>query len=361
MTVDAKVEFLKRADSYSDRPRKVETVETHISWVFLTENYAYKLKKPVRYEFLDFRTIDARHHDCDEEIRLNRRLARDVYIAAVPLNTDEAGKLHLGENRISENSKLEGESSEGGGDASPYVRNTVDWLVKMRRLPAEKMLDYAIKNRTLREIDVTRVALMLAKFYEGSSPVEIAPSKYRQRFEADIQANLRELTTPVYGMPIDLASGICAAQLEFLKRESQLFAWRVQEGRIIEAHGDLRPEHICLETEPVIIDSLEFKREFRILDPADELSFLALECELLGAPPFVTNLIFETYSRITSDIPPQKLVQFYKSHRAGLRAKLAVWHLREPKIPDISKWLILARKYLDLADAHIREACVGFY
>lgn len=337
MTIEAKVEFLKRPDSYPDKPRQVAAVETHMSWVFLTDNYAYKLKKPVRYEFLDFSTVDARHHDCDEEIRLNRRLARDVYIGTIPLTTNEAGNMRLGEDTTA-----------------------IDWLVKMRRLPAEKMLDHAITNRTVRETDVARVALILAKFYKGSSPVEISPSEYRQRFKADIQTNLRELTMPVYGLPIELAPSVCATQLEFLKRESELFGWRVHEGRIIEAHGDLRPEHICLEQEPVIIDSLEFKREFRILDPADELSFLALECERLDAPPFVTNLIFETYSRITGDTPPEKLGHFYKSCRAGLRAKLAVWHLRDPKIQDISKWLILARKYLDMADVHIREACAGF-
>jgi aminoglycoside phosphotransferase family enzyme len=337
ITLEAKIEFLKRPESYPDRPHKVEAVETHMSWVFLTENYAYKLKKPVRYEFLDFSTIDARHHDCEEEIRLNRRLARDVYIGLLPLTADADGNMVL------------------GGD-----KTAIDWLVKMRRLPTEKMLDNAIKTQSVNETEITRFALMLARFYKGSPSIEISPSEYKQRFEAEIQDNLRILTTPAYGLPIDLPPVVCAAQLEFLKRESELFGGRVNEGRIIEAHGDLRPEHICLETEPVIIDSLEFKREFRILDPADELSFLALECERLGAPPFVTNLIFETYSRITSDTPPEKLVYFYKSCRAGLRAKLAIWHLRDPKLQDISKWLILARKYLDLADAYIRKACAGF-
>lgn len=118
MTIEAKVEFLKRPDIYPDKPRQVEAVETYMSWVFLTDNYACKLKKPVRYEFLDFSTVDARHQDCDEEIRLNRRLARNVYIGAVPLTADAAGNMRLGEDRTA-----------------------IDWLVKMRRLPVEKMLD----------------------------------------------------------------------------------------------------------------------------------------------------------------------------------------------------------------------------
>lgn len=333
ITLESKLEFLKQPENYPDDPGKIEIVETHMSWVFLTKGHAYKLKKPVRYEFLDFSTVDARHHNCEEELRLNRRLARDVYIGVLALTADAAGKLHF------------------GGESTP-----IDWLVKMRRLPAEKMLDYVIKTRTVRNRDVARTILILSHFYKGSSPVEMSRSEYRQNFESNIQASYQEITSPAYGMPGELASGVCAAQMKFLRREIEMFDRRVQEGRIVEGHGDLRPEHICLETEPVIIDSLEFNREFRILDPADELSFLALECEVLGALPPLINLIFKTYARITGDIPPEKLVQFYMSHRASLRAKLAIWHLREPKIQNISKWLSQTRKYLDLAAEHIGKA-----
>ena len=336
MTVEAKVEFLKQPDSYPDTLRQVEVVETHMSWVFLAGNYAYKLKKPVRYEFLDFSTVDARHHDCDEEVSLNRRLAGDVYIGTVPLMADGMGNMRL--------------AGEGAA---------IDWLVKMRRLPRERMLGHAIKNHTVSEMEITHVALILANFYKNSAPIEIVPSEYRQRFEADIHANLRELTIPAYGLPVDLVPSVCAAQLEFIKRASELFDRRVCERKIIEAHGDLRPEHICLETQPVIIDCLEFKREFRILDPADELSFLAMECERLGAPAFVNRLIMETYSQITGDIPPGELLHFYKSYRAGLRAKLAVLHLREPKVQDAAKWQVMAREYLVLAEEHIHRGLAG--
>jgi len=337
VTLETKIEFLKRPESYPDRPRKVEFLETHMSWVFLTENYAYKLKKPVRNEYLDFSTVDARHHDCEEEIRLNRRLARDVYIGIVPLTADAERNILIGGNNTA-----------------------VDWLVKMRRLPTEKMLDYEIKTQTVNKAEIARFALMLARFYKKSPPIEISLSEYKQRFELEIQDNLRVLTIPEYGLPIDLPPEVCAAQLDFLKRKSELFSRRVQERRIIEAHGDLRPEHICLEAEPLIIDSLEFKRKFRILDPADELSFLALECERLSAPPFVNNVIFETYNRITGDTPEEHLVKFYKSCRAGLRAKLAIRHLQFPEIPDISKWRNLAKIYLDMAKSHICQASEDF-
>src|SRR5690606_21991313 len=115
-----------------------------------------------------------------------------------------------------------------------------------------------------------------------------------------------------------------------------------------EAHGDLRPEHICLTPEPVFIDCLEFKREFRLLDPVDELSFLALECEHAGAA-FVGDIVFDTYRHATQDHPPEELICFYKSYRASLRAKLAIWHLKDSPIQQRSKWTYRAKEYLQLA------------
>jgi aminoglycoside phosphotransferase family enzyme len=127
----------------------------------------------------------------------------------------------------------------------------------------------------------------------------------------------------------------------------------VRAGKIIEAHGDLRPEHIWLGEEPVVIDCLEFKREFRILDIADELAYLAMECEHMGAPA-VGQIFLETYGEVTKDKPPDKLLHFYKSYRATLRAKISIWHIKDSKVRNPSKWSSLAREYLQLADDHTR-------
>jgi aminoglycoside phosphotransferase family enzyme len=331
VALDDKIAFLKRPDSYPDSPSRVETVETHMSWVFLTDRLAYKLKKPVRYEFLDFSTLGARHWDCREEVRLNRRLAPDVYIGVVALTAEPDGTLQLG----------------GDGES-------VDWLVEMRRLPAERMLDRAIGEGRATKGDVLRVARQLADFYKTSRPVPIAPSDYRQRLQADVGANLRALVVPDYRLSAATARRAAAAQLELLGCEPELFAERVREGRIIEAHGDLRAEHVCLSTAPVIIDCLEFNRGFRTLDPADELAFLALDCERLGAP-WIKDLLFDVYRRTTGDRPDERLVHFYTSHRACLRAKIAIWHLRESEVRQPGKWRELARTYLRLAERYARR------
>jgi aminoglycoside phosphotransferase family enzyme len=124
---------------------------------------------------------------------------------------------------------------------------------------------------------------------------------------------------------------------------------------VIEAHGDLRPEHICLEREPQIIDCLEFSADFRMLDAVDELSFLALECERLGAPE-LRQTIFTTYAEVTKDAPPDALLHFYQSYRACVRARIAIWHLDDPQVREPHRWSEQARGYLRLARDHL-ERC----
>ena len=150
----------------------------------------------------------------------------------------------------------------------------------------------------------------------------------------------------MFGLRQELVEVPCSAQLRLLRQAPALLEQRAREGRIIEAHGDLRPEHICLlEPEPVIIDCLEFNRDLRTLDAAADLAFLAQECERLGAPR-AGQIVFEVYSSVTHDRPPATLISFYKSYWACLRAKLCVWHLSDPNCRDPAKWSGLASDYL---------------
>jgi len=162
------------------------------------------------------------------------------------------------------------------------------------------------------------------------------------------------LTRPEFGLPALAMEPIRVRQRAFLERAAPILDARVRDGRVIEGHGDLRPEHVCLERNPQIIDCLEFSRDFRILDAADELGFLALECERLGAG-WAKRVVFERYAEVCDDAPPPALVHFYQSHRACLRAKIAVWHLKEPERSDGSKWTAQAREYLRLADSHAAQ------
>jgi len=182
-----KVAFLSNPGNYPEKLTAVEVVQTHMSCVFLTDRHAYKLKKPVRYDFLNFSTVEARRVDCEEELRLNRRLARDVYIDVVPLVLTRDGGLVLG----------------GAG-------KVVDWLVKMHRLPARLMLDRAIRDGNVRRDDVRRCALVLADFYRRSEPVAMDPGEYRDRFRMDILADQRALAAPNCGLPPALLESVTA-------------------------------------------------------------------------------------------------------------------------------------------------------
>ena len=329
--LEDKVAFLKRPESYSDSPGAVEAVETHIAWVFLTDRYAYKLKKPVRYPYLDFRTLAARRRDAEEEVRLNRRLAPGVYLGVVALTAGRAGGLAL----------------EG-------AETPVEWLVKMRRLPRETMLDFAIASRTLDAGALDGVAERLAAFYGAAKPVVFPPGAYRRRFEREIEANARATAEPRYGLPAAVITATAAAQRRFLLRRGDLLEARSAAGRIVEGHGDLRPEHVSLGPPPAIIDCVEFNRDFRLLDPADELAYLGMECERLGAETLGPRLLTR-YGMLTGDQPPAALVDFYKSFRALLRAKLAAWHLDDRAVPYPSQWFNRAKAYLALAERYARQ------
>lgn len=328
LDLEAKLALLRQPQTYPDPPPRIETVETHMSWVFLTAQHAYKLKKPVRYGFLDFSTLAARRKNCAEEVRLNRRLAPGVYLGVVALATDRQGRTRL----------------EAEGEA-------VEWLVKMRRLPAERMLDYRIRHDMLEPAELHELAEWLAHFYRERIPLKMSGDEYLRQYEENIRINHQTLADPAYELPAALVDAVHAAQKNFLQRSAELFERRATEARIVEGHGDLRPEHVCLESPVVIFDRLEFNRAFRIVDVADELAFLAMECERLGAPRVEWEL-FQAYHRVTGDHPPPALVHFYKAYRACLRARLAIWHVHDLAESAWPRWRAVAGEYLRLAESY---------
>ena len=324
-TTQETVAFLSEREAYPERPRSVERIETHMSWVFLTERDAYKLKKPVRWDGIDFSTRELRRRDCEAELRLNRRLAADVYRGVVALTVDARGALAI------------------GGSGEP-----VDWLVQMRRLPAARMLDASIGSGDVTAAAVRPAALHLARFYASAPAIALSGAEYRARLAEGTQRDEHELRRPEFHLPDARVKALAEAQLEVLERRAALFDQRTLDGRILEGHGDLRPEHICLTEPPAIIDCLEFSLDLRTVDPADELAFLALECERLGAPA-VGHWFFDAYRETTGDDPPAALLRFHRIYRALRRAKVAIWHLEDPEVRDPARWRERALHYLELA------------
>lgn len=328
-TLAEKVAFLSDSATYGEAPRAITVIETHFAWVFLTARHAYKLKKPLRQARMDYRSLASRKRGCQNELTLNRRLAPTVYLAMVPLSTDRRGALRIG----------------------PGAR-VEDWLVKMRRLPAAGMLDSTLALRPLRAGEVNALARTLARYFEQAPRNPLRGARYIARLRRQVLANRRALSRLVTSSQA-LIDDVARRQLECIELASEALIERA--GHIVEGHGDLRPEHVSLGPPPVVIDCLEFDRNLRLLDPLEELAFLALEIERLGR----WNLAFELirrFCRASEQCVQDIVVHFYMSHRAATRAKLAAWHIGDPQFPNPRPWNARARSYLRDALHHAQQA-----
>lgn len=326
--VEGIVRWLTRPECYPNRPDRVEHVETHISHVFLAGSYVYKLKKPVKYDFLDFSTVDTRKHACREEVRLNRRLAPETYVDIVPVTLAASGEFRLG----------------GAG-------KIVDWLVQMRRLPTELTLDSLHRRDKLRPEHIDRLAATLVRFYDSLASLRLTPEDYRQRYLSHVRGNLRELLAVGHHLPQEMVERVHGFQLQLLRLTPEILDERVRAGRVVDGHGDLRPEHICLCEPLVIFDCIEFNPEFRTIDVADELAFLAAECDHLGAD-WVGPQLLRTYQRLSNDQPGSELWTFYKSYRACVRAKVAALRADQLQGEPQESAAKEARRHLELADQY---------
>jgi len=321
-----KVEFLLRGDSYRPPVAAVTRRETHMSQVFLAGDKVYKLKKPVRFPYLDFSTLARREAACRAELRLNRRLAADTYRDVVPL-------------------VLAGQGLAIGGAGA-----VVDWLVVMRRLDESEMLDRAIAERRLQRWQLDRLAAILAQFYRRAVPAFVAPAIHIAEFWRSLAYNRRILLDPRFNIPAGVARYVDTMQRRFLTERAAVLAERVKKRHIVEGHGDLRPEHICLGDPVRIIDCLEFNARLRMVDPFDEIAFLCVECERLGAA-WAGEYLRRHMMLALHDCHSQALFTFYRCHRATLRARLSIAHLLEPAPRTPEKWAPQARAYLQLAAA----------
>jgi aminoglycoside phosphotransferase family enzyme len=325
-TLDQKVKFLSRPNSYSQTVVEVIRRETHMSWVFLAGDHAFKLKKPVHFPYLDFSTLERRGAACWAELRLNRRLAPDVYLAVVPLTATSSGL-----------------SIDGGG-------TIVDWLVVMRRLDENQTLEHAILEDQIKYWQLDRLVATLVQFYRRAARVSLSPAIYLRDWHRSLAYNRRVLLDPRLGLPAGLVTRVDGIQRRFLAAKDDVLAERVRRRGIVDGHGDLRPEHIWLNDPVKIIDCLEFNPRLRAVDPFDEIAFLSLECERLGAG-WAGEYIRRGVRRGLRDGLSEELFHFYRCHRAMLRARLVIAHLLEPNPRTPEKWPCLSRTYLWLAAA----------
>lgn len=331
-TLEAKLQFLQSPDAYPGLCRPPTWLETHMSWVLFAGNRVFKLKKPIRFPWLDFTTLAARERNCREELRLNRRLAPDVYLDLVAMRQDAAGLALVPQRELV---------------ATDIV---VDWLVAMRRLPPGRMLDRRIAARRVRRADIDALVELLARFYRDAARVAVSGREFVTRFQRDQAVNREILLRPQFRL-LDVGS-VLAQHDAALLQGAGLLRQRARSGHVVDGHGDLRPEHVCLSSPPVVIDCLEFNAAMRQVDPYGEIAFLALECDMAGAP-WIGQQLVRGCTAAWGDPPPPALMHLLTAHHALVRARLAMAHLLDPQPRSPEKWPAVAQRYVDRAQQEL--------
>jgi aminoglycoside phosphotransferase family enzyme/predicted kinase len=328
----ALVEVLLKPETYAHHPQKVELVQTQMSFIFLTGDYVYKVKKPVDLGYLDYTTLEKRRFFCRQEIELNRRLCPDVYLEVVPV-VSHRGEIRLG----------------GEGEA-------IEYAVKMKQLPADRMMDKLLTQDLVTEEMVDGVADKLAAFHtKALTSPEI--SKYGNLEAIRINTDENFSQTEKYidvTIPPHKYNRIEAYTEDFLESNESLFVKRVKDGRIKDCHGDLHAAHVCISNGICIYDCIEFNDRFRYGDVASEVAFLAMDLDRFQRAD-LSHAFVNAYVRLSQDDELLKLLNFYKCYRACVRGKVSSFMFDDPYIPDKESTMTTARNYFDLAYRYTRE------
>lgn len=325
-TFDDLLEALARPDAYPHDVGEVEVLQTHISAVFLAGEFAYKVKKPLDLGFLNFTTLEQRRLACEDEVRLNRRLAPRIYHGVVPI-TPEGAILRV----------------DGSGQA-------VEYAVKMERLPAHCTFEKLLEAGELESNAVERLVRIIARFHaaESSTPEieaearwEVIAANARQNFEQMQEAVGKTVSPEVFEELHRLTE-------ENLGELKSLMENRALSGVARDTHGDLHLDHIYSlpgldgVDELVIIDCIEFNKRFRYADPVSDIAFLVMDLDFHGRED-LSRLAADTYFEESRDEEGRRLLSYYASYRAIVRAKVEGMALREAEVPEAQKDRLLEK------------------
>ncbi len=355
MTHPKLVEAMFRPEFYPHRPEQVELIQTHISYIFIAGDYVYKVKKSVDFGFLDFTTLDKRKYYCNEEMRLNRRLAPKVYLEVVEIGEDAGGNIVLGiKDRI------------------------VEYTVKMLKIPQEGMLKTLLHQGKVDHFVMDALARKLVDFHRHASTgghideigsVDTIRRNHDENFEQT--ESYINITLPEVQYHF-----IKAYIYNFINSNHALFAKRVADHRIREGHGDLHLEHICImdlgspdkapgrasdkdvdqfrmDYDPddiVIFDCIEFNERFRYDDVAAEVAFLAMDLDYNGYPDHA-KIFLNAYIKYSGDYEIRSLLNFYKCYYAYVRGKVVGFEINDRSIrqEERNEAVKTAARYFDLA------------
>lgn len=322
------IEAMLEPNFYPHAVKNTELIQTHISWVLLTGTYAYKVKKPVDFGFLDFTTLEKRRFFCEEEVRLNRRLSPDIYLGVVEITWD--GRRFM----------LEGEGE------------VVEYAVKMRELDRQWRLDLLLEEEgvdlSVLEIIGEKIALFHA---QADTDERIASFGRPEKVRVNVEENF-EQTKPFIGVTIDKDAyeALRDYSFSFLQDRSEIFSKRIKQGKVREGHGDLHAANIYYDGQRVyVLDCIEFNERFRFQDTASDVAFLTMDLEFRGHKKEAWAFL-NAYLSLSGDHGLFEVLRFYKVYRAYVRGKVEGFRLEED--PEAKG---RAKSYFDLALSYLEE------
>lgn len=329
MTLPRFIEAMKKPDFYPHHPSDVEFIQTHISYVFIAGDIVYKVKKPVKFDFLDFTTLEKRKFFCEEELILNRRLAPATYLDVVAISRDHLGKITLGE-----------------------TGEIIDYAVRMKKLPADRMLKNLLLRGTADEKTMDAVAAKIAAFHQQArTDNKIDEMGSMENIRHNHEENFIETkkyinkTIPRYqyrfiGDYVD----------KFLTEKKTFLEKRVTDHKIRDCHGDLHLDHICINDDITIFDCIEFNERFRWGDVAEDVAFLTMDIDFNGWPQHAEHFV-KSYIRYSGDEDMAVLLNFYCCYYAYVRGKVTSFRLNQKEISSSERREIqeTAKRYFDLA------------
>jgi aminoglycoside phosphotransferase family enzyme len=324
------VKALMTPEAYDDATGKIELIQTHISYVFLTQKLVYKVKKAVNLGFLDFTTLEKRRFYCEKEVGLNRRLCKDMYLEVVPINKSN-GVI-----------KVKGEGE------------TVEYAVKMKRMPQDKMMNTLLDKKQIDKKIIDRIAKIIAGFH-SKAETNAQTSKFGSL--ATIKGNwnenyeqTREFVDRTI-LPEDF-NFILKKIDAFIEQNKALFEKRMADGRVKDCHGDIHSGNIFVTNGIYIFDAIEFNERFRYSDIASDIAFLAMDLDYKERIDLSTFLV-EKYVQYSGDRELLRLLPFYKCYRAYVRGKVVSFKLKDPNVSNRDK-----KAAEHEAEAYFRLACI---
>ncbi len=332
MTEESQTSSLRKAllrpEIYPDHPQTVKLIETHISLLFLTGTYVYKVKKPVDFGFLDFTTLEKRKFFCEQEVKLNRRLSPAIYLGVVTVA--RAG------NRI---------MLEDKGELMEYA-------VKMRQIPEELLMDKLLEKEQVTPKMMEAVSEKLVSFYFAAETNDFIksfakPERVKQDTDENFEQTKRYVDVTISRQTYEEVKNRTD---NFFRIREDIFYQRIATDRIRDCHGDLRLEHIFWGDEISIFDCIEFNERFRYTDVAADIAFLAMDLDYHDRQD-LSECLIRAFVGESADHGLMEMLDFYKCYRAYVRGKVESFRLDDPHIPEVEKEEALkrAKKYFDLA------------